>query len=118
MKYHPVIWPISGRKSAAGLKLELHSHKSQIYLTARGVAFLGYKIYPTHRLVVRQNIKRLRKRIKYYFELLKLKLIDQQKIICSMQSWLGYAIHADSFNLRRKILSEFNFIACLPAGRG
>ncbi|MBI5699768.1 RNA-dependent DNA polymerase [Candidatus Saganbacteria bacterium] len=100
------------------LKLELHPNKSQTYLTAKGIVFLGYKVYPTHRLVVKQNVKRLRKRIKRYFELLRLKLITPQKIICSVQSWLGYAIHADSFNLRRKILSEFNFKACLPAGRG
>jgi len=51
----------------------------------------------------------LRRRMKKYFELLGSKLITQQKISCSIQSWLGYAIHADSFNLRRKILSEFNF---------
>jgi retron-type reverse transcriptase len=101
-----------------GLRLELHSHKSQVYLTAGGVVFLGYKVYPTHRLIVKQNVKRLRIRMKRYFKLLKLKIITPQKIVCSIQSWLGYAIHADSFNLRKKILSELNIQACLPAGRG
>jgi len=96
------------------LKLKLHPHKTRVYLTAKGIAFLGYKIYPTHRLIVRQNIKRLRKRIKNYFELLKLKLIFPQKITCSIQSWLGYAIHADSFYLRREVLSEFNFKGVSP----
>ncbi len=89
------------------LKLDLHPHKSQIYLTANGIGFLGYKVYPTHRLIVSQNVKRLRKRLKKYIELLKLKLITRQKISCSIQSWLGYAIHADSFNLRRRLLAEF-----------
>jgi len=96
------------------LKLELHPNKSQIDLTTKGIIFLGYKVYPTHRLVIKQNVKRLRSRIKKYFELLKLKLINPQKIICSMQSWLGYAIHADSFNLRRKILSEFDLKGISP----
>ena len=96
------------------LKLELHPHKSKIYLTANGIGFLGYKVYPTYRLVVSQNVRRLRKRIKRYFELLKLKLIVQRKISCSIQSWLGYAIHADSFNLRRKIISEFNLQGISP----
>jgi len=96
------------------LKLELHPNKSQIYLTARGIVFLGYKVYPTHRLVVRQNVKRLRSRIKKYFKLLKLRLITRQKIVCSIQSWLGYAIHADSFKLRRQLLTEHDFLGISP----
>jgi hypothetical protein len=92
----------------------MHPNKSQIYLTAGGIIFLGYKNFPTHRLVVRQNIKRLRSRIKKYYELLRSKLITRGKISCSIQSWLGYAIHADSFNLRRKIISEFNFNGISP----
>ena len=106
------------RERLKNLKLELHPHKSQIYLTANGVGFLGYKIYPAHRLIISLNVKRLRKRMRKYFEQLKSKLISKQKIVCSIQSWLGYAIHADSFNLRRKILSEYNYQTCLPAGRG
>ncbi len=97
-----------------GLKLELHPNKSQIYLTAKGIVFLGYKIYPTHRLVIRQNVKRLRDRIKKYFKLLKLKLITPQKIICSIQSWLGYALHADSFNLRRRLLTDYDLLGISP----
>lgn len=101
------------------LKLELHPHKSQIYFTAKGIVFLGYKIYPTHRLIIRQNVKRLKKRINKYFKLLRLGLLNRQRIICSIQSWLGYAIHADAFNLRRKILSEFDLrgisLLCSPS---
>src|SRR3989338_1832468 len=96
------------------LKLEFHPHKSQTHLVARGTAFLGYKIFPTHRLVIRQNVKRLRSRIKRYYKMLRLGLIMSQKILCSIQGWLGYAIHADSFHMRRRILSEFNFMGISP----
>lgn len=90
------------------LKLELHPDKSQIYITTKGIKFLGYKIYPTHRLVITQNIRRFRHRVKKYFGLLESGQITMTKIIRSVQSWLGYAIHADTFKLRRNILSEFN----------
>ncbi|MFH1541724.1 MAG: reverse transcriptase/maturase family protein [bacterium] len=93
------------------LKLKLHLNKCQIYLTKKGVSFLGYKVYPTHRLIIRRNIKRLRKRLRNYFALLQRKLITEQKIICSVQSWLGYAIHADSYNLRKQLLTELDFQA-------
>lgn len=96
------------------LRLELHPNKSQIYLTKKGVCFLGYKVYPTHRLVIRKNIKRLRQRIKRYFWALRLGLINHQKILCSVQSWLGYAIHADSFDLRKGILLELKYKGISP----
>jgi len=96
------------------LMLELHANKCQIYQSCRGVSFLGYKIYPSHRLVIKQNVKRLRHRMKKYFKLLSRKLITRQKIASSIQSWLGYAIHADSFHLKRRILSEYNLGGISP----
>jgi RNA-directed DNA polymerase len=92
------------------LKLELHPRKSQIYLVARGIAFLGYKIYPTHRLAVSSNVKRERKRLKKYLAMLKAGLMDWPKLLRSIRSWLGYAMHADPFNLRRRLLGEFNLL--------
>ena len=92
------------------LKLKLHPDKSRIYLSAGGIDFLGYKICPTHRLVIKQNVKRARKRIKKQLRMLRFKLIDWPRLIRSIRSWLGYAMHADSFNLRRRLLAEFDLL--------
>ncbi len=35
----------------AGLRLRLHKNKSRIYRVNEGVSFLGYRIFPTHRLL-------------------------------------------------------------------
>ena len=88
------------------VKLTLHQKKSQIYQTRSGVPFLGYKVYPTHRLVVTQNICRFRRRTKKYMRLLLMKVISGEKIAASIQSWLGYAGHADSHHLCKTLLSE------------
>jgi len=93
-----------------GLKLELHPRKSQIYLTAGGVAFLGYKVFPTHRLVARQNIGRAKQRIKKYLWMLSAKMIGWPAITRSIRSWISYALHADSFKLRRRLLGELNLL--------
>lgn len=106
------------REYLRGLALELHEKKSNIYPTRSGVVFLGYKVYPTHRLVIRQNIRRVRSRMKKYAKLLAEGLIASDKIIRSMQSWLGHAFRADSYNLRRRLLAEFNFEAYLPTVGG
>ncbi|MEK7376376.1 MAG: reverse transcriptase domain-containing protein [Candidatus Margulisiibacteriota bacterium] len=88
------------------LELNLHENKSQSYLARKGVGFLGYKVYPTHRLVKKQNIKRFKIRMKKYLSSLRTGLIDKVKIIQSVQSWLGYAVHADTYNLRNRIELE------------
>ncbi|MFA5104983.1 MAG: reverse transcriptase domain-containing protein [Candidatus Margulisiibacteriota bacterium] len=90
------------------LKLDLHENKSQIYLTRKGVGFLGYKVYPTHRLIKKQNIKRFKIRMKKYLASLRTGLIDKVKIVQSVQSWLGYAVHADTYNLRNRIKLGLN----------
>lgn len=71
------------REYIGRLKLKLHSNKSQVYPTAKGIIFLGYKVYPSHRLVIRQNVERARKRIKKYLGMFKLQLIAWPRIIRS-----------------------------------
>lgn len=95
------------RLKLAKIKLAMHENKSQIYEIKSGVPFLGYKIWPSHRLVLKQNIKRLKLRMKRYFKLLDKGVINSQRIFASMQSWLGFAGHADSYNLRLQLASAF-----------
>lgn len=92
------------------LKLTEHSDKCRIYQAEKGADFLGYKIFPDYKIIARQNIKRVRKRMKGYFKLLNAGLITRKKILDSIKSWLGFAIHADSYNARRKLLLEFNLL--------
>lgn len=98
----------------AGLKLEIHQNKSQIYQTRRGVSFLGYKVYATHRLVVKQNICRFRRRMRKYLQFFWTNLMTSREINDSIQSWLGYAGQADSYNLKRRLLAEFDFQGISP----
>ena len=87
------------------LKLKLHENKSQIYKT-RKVNFLGYRVFPTHCLIMNQNLVRLKRRMEKYLKLCKDGVIEKAKIINSLQSWLGYAVHADSYKLRMQIIAQ------------
>lgn len=88
------------------LKLTMHPNKCHIFPAKDGVKFLGYKAYADHRLILMPNIKRFRRRMRKYTKLWRKGLVKMQKITCSIQSWLGYAKHADSYSLRRKLFSE------------
>jgi hypothetical protein len=90
----------------SGLKLKMHPRKCKVYETEKGVKFLGYITYPTHRLVVLSNVARFKRRIKRLVLLFKQGLITLRRITCSIHSWLGYAKHANSYNMRRRVFSE------------
>lgn len=88
------------------LKLRLHPVKSRVFPVRQGTDFLGYKIYPDFRLIRKDNVKRFKRRMKGRFKLLRLGLTTIPDITHSIQSWLGFAQHADSYALRRKLFSQ------------
>jgi len=90
----------------ASLKLKMHPRKCKIYETRKGVKFLGYMTYPTHRLVILSNVRRFKRRMARLILLSRQGLITLKRITCSIHSWLGYAKHANSYNMRRRIFAE------------
>lgn len=87
------------------LKLKMHPDKSRIHETKNGVEFLGYMIYPTHRLVVWSNVARFKRRLKRLALLFQTRVIALSRITHSIHSWLGYAKHANSYNMRRQLFA-------------
>lgn len=68
---------------------------------ARGVNFLGYRIWPTHKLLRKQSVTRARRKIKYYRA--SNRHDDLQRFIAA---WLGHAQWADARNLLRSLKME------------
>jgi retron-type reverse transcriptase len=91
------------------LRLRLHPRKCEIAQTGDGVSFLGYRIFPTHRLLVRGNVTRFRRRLKRMqaeFADGRLSVEDVQK---RLAGWIGHAVHADTFRLRSRLLGDTIF---------
>jgi len=94
------------------LKLKTNS-KSQIYPVAmfcgRPLDFLGYRIWPTHRLLRKSSVNRMRRALKTMVNQYAKNSISTDKIKRRIASWLGHAKHADSFNIRTKLLKQTIF---------
>lgn len=88
------------------LKLQLNS-KTAIFPISQGINFLGYKIWATHRLLRKDSIKRIKRKLKRYQEKYAKGLIGLEEIKASLASWLGHCLHCNSYNLRKKILKNF-----------
>lgn len=89
------------------------NHKTQVIPVANrsGMAldFVGYRIYPTHRRLRRDSIKRIKTSLKRLQKLYAAGKIDLNKVRPVVHSWIAHASQANTEGLREKILSTFKF---------
>lgn len=91
------------------LRLKLHPDKSVIFPTIEGVRFLGYRVFPSHRLLAKENVKRFRHRMRCMQEEYAAERITVANLSQRVASWIGHAGHADTYRLRTRLFREFGF---------
>ncbi len=93
------------------LKLTLHPRKIYFQHYTKGVEFLGVLIKPWRNYIssrVKNNFWEVVKVINKRLEGGSLNKKEKQKILAQINSYLGAASHANTFNLRKKLLSGLN----------
>lgn len=80
------------------LKLKLNK-KTNYFKNNQGVNFCGYKIFPTHIKLKKENKKKIRKKIKKWNKLYHEKKLDLRETTLKLNSWIGHAKNADTFLL-------------------
>jgi RNA-directed DNA polymerase len=78
--------------------MRLKFSKWSIIPVANGVSFLGYRIWPKYKLLLRPSVVRAKRKINRYR---KQGLTEQLERF--LASWLGRAKWANSFNLMNKL---------------
>lgn len=96
----------------ARLGLRLNG-KTQVYPVAldhgRPLDFLGYRIWPTHRKLRKDSIRRMKRKMKRMARQYHEGKISLDQVNQVIMSWVGHANHADTYNLRSKLLGETVF---------
>jgi hypothetical protein len=82
----------------AARELGLRFSKWQIAPVSRGINFLGYRIWATHKLMRRDSVTRARRKIAAYRA-----AGDRDRLQKFLAAWLGHARWADSANLIRSL---------------
>lgn len=72
----------------------------------RALDFLGYRIYSTHRLLRKCSVKRMKTNMKKYRKKYAAGTMELKTIQEKVQSWLGHASHANTFNLRTALFTK------------
>lgn len=78
--------------------------KTSVLPASRGLNFVGYRIWHDHRLLRRQSIVTMRRRLRVLQEQFRVGLIGLERVRAAVASWVAHAAHADSWRLRSKLL--------------
>lgn len=86
-------------------RLRLHPKKTYMLPVSEGIDHLGYRIFPDHRRVRKDNSFRFARKLRQQYLDMKARKITFGDIDASVQSWIGHVKHADAFGLREKIFN-------------
>lgn len=89
-----------------GLKLQLHPDKCDILPLRRGVSLLGFRVFYHHKLVRRRNIRKIQTKLSEALDSYRDKSLPAWEVLEILQGWSAYAMHGDTYKLRKKICLE------------
>jgi len=76
----------------------------------RALDFLGYRIWPTHRALRTDSIHRMKRKMRRMAAKYHRGEMTWDEIDPVIMSWIGHARHADTYNLRTKVLGGVGFV--------
>lgn len=88
------------------LRLSLHENSSTVYPVKNGIPFLGFRIYPEYRRIKRRNVIAFQRRFRKAREAYKEGQISLDELSTKVQGWVAHAQHGDTWQLRRRILTD------------
>lgn len=91
------------------LRLTLHTERAQVYPVRTGIPWLGFRIYPAYRRLLRRNIKTFMQRFRAQRDAFQRGELPPDKIRESLRAWLAHAAHANTYRLRQRLLREVVF---------
>jgi len=89
--------------------LKLHPKKVSIRKFHQGIDFLGYILFPHHRLLRTKLKKRMQRKLKKRVKGYQRGQITKHALKTSLNSYLGVLSHANTFNLSRELKNQLCF---------
>jgi RNA-directed DNA polymerase len=94
----------------AELRLTLHEKRAQVFPVRTGIPFLGFRIYPDHRLVKRRKVIYFRRKLDDLLRRSALSADNLSDLKVCVRSWINHVRYGDTWGLRKNMLS-FKFPA-------
>ncbi|HLC60877.1 MAG TPA: helix-turn-helix domain-containing protein [Candidatus Nanoarchaeia archaeon] len=90
------------------LIVELHPNKSYIIELDNGITFLGLRIFFYHKLIKKSNIGKFEAKLLQFQLDYKHGIISKDKALDSIEGWLAYISHANTYKYRNDLILFFN----------
>lgn len=91
------------------LDLKLHPQKIVFRKLRSGIDFLGYIVFPHHILPRTKTKKRLIRKIREKIKAYKQGKISKEKLNATIQSYLGYLSHANTYKFHKELENQIWF---------
>jgi len=85
------------------LKIKLHTDKSSVRDMSRGIKFLGFRVFYYYKLPNKKNLRAIKSRVENGVDLCNRGIIPRARAIESLEGWNSYAIHGDTYKLRKHL---------------
>ena len=86
-------------------RLTIHEAQTQVLPVHCGIPWLGFVLYPTHRLLKRRNAVAFTRRLERNLDAYQSKLISFAELDASVQGWVNHVRYADTWGLREHLFS-------------
>ena len=90
----------------AALRLTLHEARGHPQPVTEGIPFLGFVVYPDHRLLKRRKGIAYRRRLRALASDFRARRVPAQRITASVRGWTNHARYGDTYALRKRLLRE------------
>src|SRR3989338_9247485 len=74
----------------------------------RGINFLGFRVFFYHKLIRKSNLKNFERKFNNLKILFDEGFIGREKALESLQGWLAYCSHANTYKYRKYLIKNFN----------
>jgi RNA-directed DNA polymerase len=88
----------------ATLRLTLHEEQAQVFPTCTGIPFLGFRIFPSYRMVKRRKVVLFRRRLRSLLEEYTHGRLPVEKLDASIKGWVNHVRYGNTWGLRRSVL--------------
>jgi retron-type reverse transcriptase len=91
------------------LRLRLHPRKIVVFPVRDGIRFLGYRVFPTHRLLAKENVWRFLRCVRRMQAAFRAGRMSFAEVRQRLMSWSGHAGQADTWRLRAHLFATMAF---------
>ncbi|MBI3890058.1 MAG: RNA-dependent DNA polymerase [Candidatus Wallbacteria bacterium] len=92
-----------------GWRLRVHPSKCYLGRVEQGTPYLGFRVFPGHRLVLGAGVRRATRRLGRLGERYARGEAGVSQVRQCVAGWRGHVKHADSFGLRESVLRKLVF---------